>query len=70
MEDKYKGYSFFLHKEWFDLLSTIDAKDNRNRVADQIKIISASKAASDNSDSNKSAKVPQKKNESTGVLPA
>ena len=70
MEDKDKGYSFFLHIEWFDLLSTIDAKYKRNCVADQIKIISASKAAPDNSDSNTSAKVPHKKNESTGVLPA
>ena len=47
----------------------MEEKDNRNRAADQIKRLSASKAAPANYDSNASAKVTHKNEERTGVLP-
>ena len=46
----------------------MEAKDNRKRSADQIKIISASKVDTSNSDSDTSTKVPRKNNTKTGVL--
>ena len=46
----------------------MEEKDNRKRSADQIKIISASKVDTSNSDSDTSTKVPRKNNARTGVL--
>ena len=45
-------------------------KDNHKQAAAQIKILAASKAAPSNFYSDASAKVPQKKKESNGVLTA
>ena len=45
------------------------AKDNRRRAADQIKILAAYKAAPAIYDRGTRAKVPCKKESSTGVIP-
>ena len=57
------------YKDWSDLLYTMEAKDNRERDADEIKILAASKAAPDNYDSDMSARVTHKKKARNGVLP-
>ena len=46
----------------------MEAKDNRNPDVDQIKILTASKAAPTSSDNNKSTKVYHNKKERSGVL--
>ena len=68
--DKDKDYSSLPHTEWCDLLYTMEEKYNPKQEADQIKILAASKAAPANFYSDASAKVPQKKKESNGVLKA
>ena len=70
MEYKDKEYCSLTQKYWRDLLSTMEAKENRNRTAAQIKRLSASKTALDDYDSNASANVPHKKKVMTGILPA
>ena len=57
------------HEEWYDLLQTMEAKDNRKTDAAKIKILAASKAVPANSDRYMSARVPHKKKASNGVLP-
>ena len=57
------------HEEWYDLLQTMEAKDNRKRATYEIKILAASKAAPANYDSVMSASVPHKQKASNGVLP-
>ena len=68
IEDKDKDYHSFPHKEWCDLLSTMEAKDNRKRTTDQIKILAASKAVPANYFSNVSAKVTLKNKASTCAI--
>ena len=58
------------HKKWCELLSTIEAKDNRKRAEDQIKNIAASKAHPPNYDSNSSLRVPLNNKDRTGSLSA
>ena len=50
-------------------MSTMEAKDNKNRSAEKIKRLAASKADMSDYDRYESAKVPSKKKERTGVLP-
>ena len=52
INDKIQEYFSITHKEWCDLLSTVEAKDNRKRAAAQIKRLAAYKAEPENSDSN------------------
>ena len=48
----------------------MDAKDNRKRADDQIKILAVYKSDMADSDSDASTRVPHKKKEITGVIPA
>ena len=66
MEDKQETYSSFSHQDWYELLSTIEAKDNRKRAATKIKNIASSRADS-LSDSNYSLRIPRKKKARTGA---
>ena len=70
LEEKSWYYCSVPHKDWSDLLYTMEAKDNRKRATYEIKILAASKAAPANYDSDMSARVPHKKKEMNGVLPA
>ena len=67
MEDNQKYYRSLNHKDWCDLMSTIEVKYNRKRAATQIKKIDSDRAAS-HSDSDGSVRIPNKKKASTGVL--
>ena len=44
LEDNQEDYRYLYHKDWCDLLSTIEVKENRKRAAIQIKRIITSKA--------------------------
>ena len=57
-----------IHRQWYKLLYTMEANDNKNRDVDQIKILAASKAVPSNSDRNTYAMVLRKKKSSTGIL--
>ena len=61
MEDRYKDYFSFTHKELCDLLYTTEAKYNKKIAADQITILEASKESPDGSDSDTSSKVLRNK---------
>ena len=67
LEDNHEDYCYILHEYWYDLLSTIEVKENRKRDITQIKRLETSKAAS-NYDSNEPIVVPRKKMVRTGVL--
>ena len=56
-----------LHEDWCDLISTVEVKDNRKRVATQIKRFSTSKQAS-NYDINESVRAPRNERVRTGFL--
>ena len=66
LEDNQEDYCYLAHEYWCDLLSKIEAKDNRNRSATQIKEIEFSKSDS-LSDSNEYLSIPRKKKARTGV---
>ena len=56
------------HEEWYDLLSTMEAKCNRKISADQIKRLAASKSAPANSDIYAPARGTRKKKARNGVV--
>ena len=68
MEDKDNDYLSFPHEEWWDLMSIVEAKDNKNRAASQIKRLAASKAALSNSGRDTSKKDPNKNKARNFVL--
>ena len=70
MQDKLKkrDYCFMSNEKWCNLLSKMEAKYNRKKAANEIKITAASKAAPANSDSDTSAKVPRKNKARTGFM--
>ena len=70
MEDKYLDYRSLSHEEWCGLLSILEAKDNRNRAAYQIKKLSSLKALVNDFNSDEIFMVLIKKKASTGVLPS
>ena len=70
LDYKYNYYCSVPHQEWYDLLSTTEAKENIKRAATHIKILAASKAAPAHSDSDASTKVPRKNKARTIFLPA
>ena len=57
------------HEECCELLFTMEKKDNRKRAADQIKLLAASKAGTDNYDRDTSAKLPRNNKARYGILP-
>ena len=69
-EDIYEDYNAVPHKVYCALLSTVEAKDNRKRSPAQIKRLAASKAATENYDSDTYERVMRKKQARNGVLPA
>ena len=69
LEDKHEDYCYTLHKEWYDLLSTMEVKDNRKMAAAHIKSLSPSKESHINYDIGNSVKMPRRKKARTGVLP-
>ena len=60
-------YSSLTYEYWWNLLSTIEVKEKRKRAAIQIKKIDSAREAS-LSDSNKSSRIPMKKEARTGIL--
>ena len=68
MENKDKGYLSLSHKEWYDLMSTMEVKDNRKRAAYQIKILAAQKVVLVDYDINTIPRVTHKKKAGAGVL--
>ena len=67
LEDHLEDYFYLPYEYWCDLLSTIKVKDERKRVASQIKKIESSRKAS-LSDSKNSLMIPNKKKARTDVL--
>ena len=61
---------FNTHKDWCNLLSIMESKDNINIDVDQIKRLTASKSAPADSDSDVDAKVPRNNKARAGFLPA
>ena len=67
LEDNEEEYIYLDHKDWCDLLSTIEVKDNRKINATQIKRLATSTETS-NYDSHESIMVKRKKRVSTSVI--
>ena len=68
MDYKENDYSSFPNEEWWDLLSTIESKDDQQQYAAQIKRLAASKAEVANYGRDLSENVTHKKKARTGVL--
>ena len=66
LEDNQEDYHYLTHEDWYDLMPTIEVKDNKKKAATQIKKIATSREASIY-DSNKSVRVLRKKKARTGV---
>ena len=69
MDEKYVEYCYLTHEYWCELSSTLEAKDSRNRAADQIKRLSIQKAVTVDSDSGSIPRVPRKKKSINGMFP-
>ena len=67
MDDKYKDYHSLTQEEWWGLLHTLAAKDNRTRAEAQIKILPTHMFVMDY-DSGMSLRFPCKNNYRTGIL--
>ena len=67
LENNQEVYHYLTHEYWCDLLSTIKVKDNRKRIATQIKNISSAIAAS-HYDSYVSIRILMKMKAGDGVL--
>ena len=70
LQDKHEDYRYIPHEEWWDLLYTMEVKDNSKIYASNINRPETSKAALINSDSNNSMMFPRNKKARTGVLPS
>ena len=67
LDDHPENYCSLTYEYWWDLLSTIEFKDERKRAAAQIKNIASARASSF-SDSSDSERISRKKKARTGVL--
>ena len=67
MDDHPEYYCSLTYEDWCDLLSAIEVKYERKRIAGHIKKIAPARSASI-SDSEKSVRVPRRKKAKTGVL--
>ena len=70
MEDKFKDNCFLHHEKWCDLLYTLEAKDNQNKPADQIKRIAAFMEAPEDSGRDAIHSVSRYNNDINGFLQA
>ena len=67
LEDHPEDYFSLTYEYWYDLLSTIEVKDENKWAATQIKKIASDRAAS-LSNSDNSVIIPRKKKATTGIL--
>ena len=70
LENKDNYYCSVPHKEWYDLMSTMGAKDNRKRDESQTKILAASRSSPDNYYTDTSTRVFYMNESRTGFLPS
>ena len=68
MENKDAGFCYLPHKEWCDILSSLEAKDNIKRAAAPMNIIANHKILVVHSDSDAIPKVPRKKKSMIDML--
>ena len=66
VDDHPEDYRSLTYEYWWELLSTIEVKDERKRAASQIKKIASARIFS-LSDSEESVRIPKKKKAKTGV---
>ena len=67
LDDHTEDYCSLIYEDWFELLSTIEVKDESKRSSVHIKKIASARSAS-LSDRNESVRIPRKKKAKTGVL--
>ena len=67
LDDHPEDYCYLTYEDWFDLLSTIEVKDERKRSSVNINKIASARAASQ-SDSDEYVRIPRRKKSKTGVL--
>ena len=69
MDEKDTDFCSLPHKEWCDLLSTLETKDNMKKYAAQIKRLDRYKVVFVDSERDTILKVPHKKKARTSVFP-
>ena len=70
LEDKNEDYCPIPHEEWFNLISTMEVKDNSKRAVAQIKRLVTSKSVPVNYGSDDPIRFPRNKKVRTDVIPS